>query len=150
MVLENNFLCVFSHCKAMGVNDPRGVVIFYHRGMICRIYVELHMALLHSKYTSFGLQFQRRFIHVFPLIAYCSNDAPGAWPVWTPGARLAGFTKRSSIHCYTQNMKAFGRLWFRRSFFFHCKAIVVVPFFFLSQGHDLQNLNKAQHNKFAY
>ena len=35
-----------------------------------------------------------------------SHDAPGAGPVWTPGARLAGFIKRTTIHCYTQNMKA--------------------------------------------
>ena len=25
------------------------------------------------------------------------NDVPGAWPLWTPGARLAGFIKRTSI-----------------------------------------------------
>ena len=34
------------------------------------------------------------------------NDAPGVWPVWTPGGLLAGFIKRTTIHCYTQNMKA--------------------------------------------
>ena len=33
---------------------------------------------------------------------------PGAGPIWTPGARLAGFIKRTTIHCYTQNMKALG------------------------------------------
>ena len=42
-----------------------------------------------------------------------SIDALGAGPVWTPGARLAGFIagsiKRTTIHCYTQNMKALGR-----------------------------------------
>ena len=36
------------------------------------------------------------------------NDMPGAWPVWTPGAPLAGFIKRNTIHCYNQNMKALG------------------------------------------
>ena len=40
-----------------------------------------------------------------------SHDAPGAWPVWTPGAQLAGFIKRTSIHCYTQNRKAHGLGW---------------------------------------
>ena len=34
------------------------------------------------------------------------NDAPGAGPVWTPGTRLAGFMKRTTIHCYTQNFIA--------------------------------------------
>ena len=37
-----------------------------------------------------------------------SHDAPGAGPVWTPGARFAGFIKRTTIHCYTLNMKALG------------------------------------------
>ena len=36
------------------------------------------------------------------------DDAPGAEPVWVPGARLAGFIKRPNIHCYTQNMEALG------------------------------------------
>ena len=31
---------------------------------------------------------------------------PGAGPVWTP--RFAGFIKRTTIHSYTQNMKALG------------------------------------------
>ena len=36
------------------------------------------------------------------------NDAPRAGPVCTPGPRLAGFIKMTTIHvyCYTQNMKA--------------------------------------------
>ena len=37
-----------------------------------------------------------------------ADDALGAWPVWTPGAQLAGFIKRSTIHCYTHHMKALG------------------------------------------
>ena len=41
-----------------------------------------------------------------------SHDAPGVGPAWTPGARLAGFVagfiKRTTLHCYTQNMKALG------------------------------------------
>ena len=36
------------------------------------------------------------------------NDAPRAGPVWTPGPQLAGFIKRTYIHCYIQNMKALG------------------------------------------
>ena len=36
------------------------------------------------------------------------NDAHWAGPVWTPGAQLAEFIKRTTIHCYTQNMKALG------------------------------------------
>ena len=33
---------------------------------------------------------------------------PGAGPFLTPGAWLAGFIKRTTRHCYIQNMKAFG------------------------------------------
>ena len=41
-----------------------------------------------------------------------SHDAPRVGPAWTPGVRLAGFVagfiKRTTIHCYKQNMKALG------------------------------------------
>ena len=36
------------------------------------------------------------------------HDAPGEGPVWTLGARMAGLMKRTTRHCYTQNMKALG------------------------------------------
>ena len=36
------------------------------------------------------------------------NDAPEAWPIWTPGAWLAAFIKGITKHCYTQNIKALG------------------------------------------
>ena len=42
-------------------------------------------------------------------IFFCSShDVPGAGTVWTPGARLAGFIKRTFIHSYIQNSKALG------------------------------------------
>ena len=34
------------------------------------------------------------------------NDAPGAWPIWTPGSQLAGIIKGLSKQCFTQNIKA--------------------------------------------
>ena len=33
---------------------------------------------------------------------------PGAGPFLTPGAWLAGFIKRTTTHCYIQNIKALG------------------------------------------
>ena len=36
-----------------------------------------------------------------------AND-PGAGPFLTPRAWLAGFTKRTTIHCYIQSIKALG------------------------------------------
>ena len=44
------------------------------------------------------------YFHYKPM----ADDAPGAWPVWTSGTWLAGFIKRSTIHCYTHHMKALG------------------------------------------
>ena len=41
----------------------------------------------------------------FLLKAMGAND-PGVGPFLTPGAWLAGFIKRITIHCCTQNMKA--------------------------------------------
>ena len=87
----------------MGANDPQGGAIFDPRGMIGRIYIEDHYTLLHTKYETFGpCGFgEEDFFMVFIM-------TPGAGPVWTPGARLAGFIKRNTIYCYKQNMKALG------------------------------------------
>ena len=54
-----------------------------------------------------------------------SHDAPEAGPVWTLGARLAGFVKRTIIHCYTQNMKALGLVALEKIFFCfsHCMSM---------------------------
>ena len=51
-------------------DDPRGVANLDPRGMIGRIYVEYHLTLLHTKYTSFRpCGFRRRFLNVFPIIS---------------------------------------------------------------------------------
>ena len=42
----------------------------------------------------------------FPIVSLWELMTPGAGPFLTPGARLAGFIKRTTIHCYTQNRKA--------------------------------------------
>ena len=60
------------------------------------------------------------------IFLYFPHDAPGAGPVWTPGARLAGFIKRTTRHCYTQNMKALGFLVSEKKIFLcfsHCKSM---------------------------
>ena len=91
VVLEKFFfyLCL-SHCKSMGANDHQGGAIFDPRGMLHRIYVKLHIIMLHTKYTNFGSCGFRDEDFFMPM---ADNDALGAGPVWTPGARLAGFTK---------------------------------------------------------
>ena len=57
--------------------------------------------------------------YVFPV------TPPGVGPVWTPGAPLAGFIQRTTIHCYTQNMKALGHVVSEKIFlcFSHCKSM---------------------------
>ena len=59
----------FSHYKAMGANEPRGVANLDPRGMVGRIYVGDHLTLLHTKCTKLWvLWFQRRrCLKFFPL-----------------------------------------------------------------------------------
>ena len=72
------------------------------RGTVSRMYKEDHYTLLHPNMKALGLVVSEKIFLCF------SHDAPGAVPVWTPGARLAEFIKRTTIHGYTQNMKALG------------------------------------------
>ena len=73
------------------------------RGTVGRIYKADHYTLLQTKYESSGpYGFGEKIFLSF------SHDAPGVGPVWTPGARLAGFIKKNTIYCYKQNMKALG------------------------------------------
>ena len=51
------------------------------------------------------------------------HDVPGAGPVWTPGAWLAGFIKRTTIYCYTQNVEALGLVVFEKKIFLFCFSI---------------------------
>ena len=131
----------------MGAHDPRG--------MLGRIYVNLHITTLHTKYRSVGCcgfreedffhvfsragpvwtpgarlaRFIKRtdhytllhtkyessgpcgfreedFFYVFPIVSLWELITPEAGPFFTPGAWFAGFIKRTTIHCYIQNIKA--------------------------------------------
>ena len=80
------------------------------RGMLGRIYEEDHYTLLHTIYESsgpcgFG---EEDFFYVLPIVCLWELMTPRAGPFLTPGAWLAGFIKRTTIHCYIQNMKALG------------------------------------------
>ena len=93
------------------------------RGMVGRIYIEDHYTLLHTRYESSGpcgFGEERFFFLCF------SHATTGAGPIWTLGARLAGFIKRTTIHCYTQNMKALGFLVSEKKIFLcfsHCMSM---------------------------
>ena len=63
----------------MEANGPRGGDIFYPRGRIGRIYVKLHIILLHTKHRSFGSC--GFLVDFFSCISYykpkTDNDASG-------------------------------------------------------------------------
>ena len=48
------------------------------------------------------------FFYVFPIVSLWELMTPGAGSFMTQGPWLAGFIKRTTKHCYTQNMKALG------------------------------------------
>ena len=59
------------------------------------------MTMLYIKYTSFvSCCCREDFFIYFHYKSMADNDMPGALPVWTPGAPLAGFIKRNTIHYY--------------------------------------------------
>ena len=55
------------------------------------------------------------FYHYKPM---ADNDAPGAWPIWTPGSQLAGIIKGLTKHCFTQNINALGLMVSEKKIFF--------------------------------
>ena len=71
MVSEKIFLS-FPNCKSKGAIDPSGGgAISDLRGMLGRIYVKLHITMLHTKYRSFGCSGFREedFFHVFSIVS---------------------------------------------------------------------------------
>ena len=48
-----------------------------------------------------------------------SMGAPGRGHFMTPGAQWAGFIKRTTTHCYIQNMKALGLVVSEKEIFFY-------------------------------
>ena len=90
--------------------------------MIRRIYVKLQITMLHTKYrTSGSCSFREE---IFKCISHhktmADDDDPRAGPVWIPAPQLAGFIKRTTIHCYTQNMKALGLVVSEKKISFLC------------------------------
>ena len=116
-------------CLGRGLYGPRGTV--------GRIYKEEHYTLLQTKYESSGpcCFGEEDFFLCF------SHDAPGAGPVWTTGARLAGFIKRITI-CYKQNtcMKALGLLVSEKKIFFYVLPMTPGRGPYGPQGHGWQDL----------
>ena len=79
------------------------------RGTVGRIYKEDHYTLLHKNYESSGpFGFREEDFLCFPIVCLWELMTPGAGPFLTPGAWLAGYIKKTTTRCYTQNMKALG------------------------------------------
>ena len=55
------------------------------------------------------------FSHYEPLV---DNDVPGAWPIWAPGTRLAGFMTGITKPSYTQNIKGLGLMASEKKIFY--------------------------------
>ena len=75
------------------------------------------------------------------------NDAPGVWPIWTPGSQLAGIIKRLTKHCFTQNIKALGLMLSEKKIFLHFSYYKSMeandpqgPGQLGTQGHEWQDL----------
>ena len=62
------------------------------------------------------------FSHYKPM---ADNDAPRAWPIWTPGSRLAGSIKGLTKHCFTQNIKALGLMFSEKKIYLRFFPIIV-------------------------
>ena len=88
----------------------RGMANLDSRGMIGRIYLGYHLLLLHTKYTRFmpcGFREEDCFYCFSHYKRMADNYAPGAWPIWTPGSRLAAIIKGLT----KSNRKAMNRNW---------------------------------------
>ena len=93
---------IYIHFKSMVDNDMPGALPVWTPGASLAAFIKeriIHWSTQHMK--ALGHMVSEKIFLCF------SHDAPGAgpvWtpgagPVWTPGAQLAGFIKRTTIHC---------------------------------------------------
>ena len=96
---------------------PPGRACIDPRGMVGRIYKEDHYTL-HTKYESSGpCGFREEGFLCFSHCMSIGANDPRAGPFLTPGAWLAGFIKRTTTHCYIQNMEAPGLVVLKKKIF---------------------------------
>ena len=130
---------IYFHYKSMVDNDMPGAWPVWTPGVPLGALIKesiIHWSTQHMKALGHMVSEKKIFLCF-------SHDAPGAGPVWTPEARLAGFIaefiKRSTIHCYTQNMKALGLVVSEKIFYnFSHDAPGQGPY--APQGHSWQDL----------
>ena len=95
-----DFFMIFSHDTPQAW--PVWTLGAWLTGFIKRTFIQIHVAI-HKR--GMGLVVLEKIIYVFPIVSLWELMTPGVGPFLTPGAWLAGFIKRTTIHCYTQNMK---------------------------------------------
>ena len=80
------------------------------RGMVGRINVKNQQTLLRPKSFSSGSYgfLEEEFWRFFSYTVLYKHMTPGVWPIWTPGAWLAGFKLGTTTHCYILNIWAVG------------------------------------------
>ena len=61
---------------------------------------------------------EKKIFYAFPIVSLWELITPGAGSFLTPGPWLAGFIKKTTKHCYTQNMKALGLVVSEKKIFF--------------------------------
>ena len=102
--------CTLLHTKYESFSEKKIFVCFSHdapgAGPIwtsgARLVGFINRTFIHS-YTQierlWAWWFWRRFVLCFPIVSPWELMTPGAGPFLTPGAWLAGFIKRTTIHC---------------------------------------------------
>ena len=99
---------IYFHYKSMVDDDMPGAWPVWTPGAPLAAFIKESIIHLSTQY----IKALGHMVSEKKIFLCFSHDAPGAGPVWIPGAGLArfiaGFIKRTTIHCYTQNMKALG------------------------------------------
>ena len=99
---------IYFHYKSMVDNDMPGAWPVWTPGVPLAALIKESIILWSTQY----LKALGYMVSENKIFLCFSHDASGAGSVWTPRAWLTGFIaefiKRTTIHCYTQNMKALG------------------------------------------
>ena len=131
---EEDFLCfTIISLRELAIDPPppsRGGAISDPRGMFGRIYVKLHITMLHTKYRSFGCCgfSEEDFFHVLSIVSLWGRGA-----VWTPGPPLAGFIKKTLLRTKYESSGpcGFGEEYFIYVFPIVCLGELMTP----GRGH---------------
>ena len=78
----------------------------------------IHCYTQNMKAPGLVVSAKKIFFMFLPIVCLWELMTPGAGPFLTPGAWLAEFIKRTTTHCYIQNMKALGLVVSEKKIFF--------------------------------